>query len=54
MIEFKTKELAKKAVEKMHKFKVGDREIVVREVKTKLTLENFCPFLLYVWFGYIA
>lgn len=32
MIEFKNKDHAKKAIEKMHKFKIGDREIVVREV----------------------
>lgn len=31
VIEFKDKEHAKKAIDKMHKFKVGDREIVVRE-----------------------
>ncbi|KAK7481093.1 hypothetical protein BaRGS_00027633 [Batillaria attramentaria] len=35
LIEFRNKDHAKKACEKMHKFKIGDRELVVREARER-------------------
>ena len=45
MIEFKNKDHAKKAIEKMHKFKIGEREIVVREVGKIVSLFSVFVFM---------
>ena len=39
VVEFKSKELVDKAIERMHKYKMGDRSIVVREVSGEKSCE---------------
>lgn len=40
IIEFKDKDTARKAIEKMHRYKLKDRNIVVREVRHPRSVNN--------------
>lgn len=50
IIEFKDKDTARKAIETMHRYKMKDRNIVVREVKVSFycNKKNFAYFLCHL------